>query len=201
MIVIRVELHSAITCKVTEIARMHISNVGGSRQTGHYFARTYRGRSSEQLSRGDVQRRASVKGYPRLRLHVWHLVARALIAMKYVGAAEREQPTQLFDVINGAIPGEHTMKDSFERRRIVQHQFLGRISIVQSDPEGFKNYQNLIQEGYRPRVFVDGVEHREFVTADPDAGLVRTAGHGPGLRSMVELKGSVSIRLERSARP
>jgi hypothetical protein len=108
MIVIRVELHSAITCRVTEIARMHISNVGGSRQTGHYFARTYRGRSREQLSRGDVQRQASVKEYPRLRLHVWHLVARALIAMKYVGAAEREQPTRLFDVINSAIPGEHT---------------------------------------------------------------------------------------------
>jgi len=106
MIVIRVELHSAITRKVTEIARMHISNVGGSRQLGHYHAKTYRGRSSEQLSRCQMQRQGTVRNYPRLKLHVWHLVARALIATGYAGAAELEQPTDLFDVINGAVPGE-----------------------------------------------------------------------------------------------
>jgi hypothetical protein len=106
MIVVRIELHSAITKRVTELARMHICNVGGSRQIGDYFARTYRGRSSEQLSRAIVQRQASVRNYPRLKLHVWHLVARALIAMKYAGAAELEQPTELFDVVNGAVPGE-----------------------------------------------------------------------------------------------
>ena len=108
MIVIRVELHSAVTRKVTEIARMHISNIGGSRQIGHYSARTYRGRSSEQLSRGAVQRQGSIRNYPRLSLHVWHLVARALIAMKYAGGAEREQPSDLFDVVNGAVPGERS---------------------------------------------------------------------------------------------
>ena len=106
MIVIRVELHSTVTRKVTEIARMHISNIGGSRQVGHYSARTYRGRSSEQLSRGELQRQGSVRNYPRLSLHAWHLVARALIAMKYAGDVELEQPTELFDVVNGAVPGE-----------------------------------------------------------------------------------------------
>jgi hypothetical protein len=106
MIVIRVELHSVVTRKVTEIARMHISNIGGSRQVGHYHAKIYRGRSSEQLSHGTVQRQGSIRNYPRLSLHVWHLVARALIAMKYAGAAELEQPTDLFDVVNGAVPGE-----------------------------------------------------------------------------------------------
>jgi hypothetical protein len=108
MIVIRVELHSAVTRKVTEIARMHITNIGGSRQVGHYSARTYRGRSSEQLSRGEVQRQDSIRNYPRLSLHVWHLVARALVAMKYAGGAEIEQRTDLFDVINGAVPGDCT---------------------------------------------------------------------------------------------
>jgi hypothetical protein len=106
MIVIRVELHSAVTRKVTEIARMHIANVGGSRQLGHYHAKTYRGRSSEQLSRGQVQRQGVVRDYPRLRIHVWHLVARALIAMNYTGDGAREQPTDLFDVVNGAAPEE-----------------------------------------------------------------------------------------------
>jgi hypothetical protein len=108
MIVIRVELHSAITRKVTEIARMHISNIGGSRQTGHYHAKTYRGRSSEQLSHGAVQRQGSIRNYPRLSLHVWHLVARALVAMNYAGGAERAQPSDLFDVVNGAVPGERS---------------------------------------------------------------------------------------------
>jgi hypothetical protein len=106
MIVIRVELHSTRTGKATEIARMHISDIGGARQVGQYFARTYGGRSSEQLSRSQVQRQGTIKKYPRLKLHVWHLVARALIVMNYGGAAEREQPTELFDVINGATPGE-----------------------------------------------------------------------------------------------
>ena len=56
MIVIRVELHSTRTGKATEIARMHISDIGGARRSA--------------------------------------------------SAAEREQPTELFDVINGATPGE-----------------------------------------------------------------------------------------------
>jgi hypothetical protein len=106
MIIVRVELHSAITREVSEIARMHISNIGGSRQVGHYHAKTYRGRSSDQLSRGVVQRQGSIRNYPRLKIHVSHHVARALIAMKYAGDVELEQPTELFDVINGAVPGE-----------------------------------------------------------------------------------------------
>ena len=85
------------------------------------------------------------------------------------------------------------MKDAFERRRMMRHHFWGRISILSSDPEGYRNYQNLIQDGYRLRVFVDGVEHREFVIADPTAGLVRT--------SIIELRGNVSIRLERNHSP
>jgi hypothetical protein len=89
------------------------------------------------------------------------------------------------------------MKDAFERRRIVPRHFLGRISIDQSDSEGATNYQNLVLEGYRPRVFVDGVEHREIIMADPNAGLVLTVGPGRGSLSIVELRGNVSIRLER----
>ncbi|WP_025036117.1 hypothetical protein [Bradyrhizobium sp. DOA9] len=96
MIVVRVELHSAITRKVTEIARMHIRNAGGTKDIGNYSAETLRGRSREQLDRGVCQRGGTVLGYPRLRIHVWHLVARALIAMRYAGAAELEQETDLF---------------------------------------------------------------------------------------------------------
>jgi hypothetical protein len=108
MIIVRVELHSAIIRKVTEIARMRITNIGGTRSVGHYNAETLRGRSSEQLSQGVRQRAGVVRDYPRLKIHVWHLVAQALIAMKYAGDAELEQPTDLLDVVNGAVPGQRT---------------------------------------------------------------------------------------------
>lgn len=97
MIVVRVELHSAITRKVTEIARMRIRNAGGTADIGNYSAETLRGRSREQLDRGECQRGGEVKAYPRLRIHVWHLVARALIAMRYAGARELEQDGDLFE--------------------------------------------------------------------------------------------------------
>ncbi|MGY4288866.1 hypothetical protein ACVWXO_008086 [Bradyrhizobium sp. LM2.7] len=95
MIVVRVELHSAITRKVTEIARMHIRNRGGTKELGDYAVDTVRGRSREQLDRGPCVRSAEVNGYPRLRIHVWHLVARALIAMNYAGARELAQEGDL----------------------------------------------------------------------------------------------------------
>lgn len=99
MIVVKVELHSAITRQVTEIARMKIANVGGNRTLGHYFAETCRGRSSVQLDRGVRQRSGSVRDYPRLSIHVWHLIARALIAMKYAGAGALDQPGDLLEVL------------------------------------------------------------------------------------------------------
>jgi hypothetical protein len=85
MIVIRVELHSAVTRKVTEIARMRICNIGGTREHGDYRAETFRGRSAEQLARLIRQRAATISDYPKLRIHVWHLVARALVGMGYAG--------------------------------------------------------------------------------------------------------------------
>jgi hypothetical protein len=108
MIIVRVELHSVITGQVTEIARMGIANTGGNRARGHYFAETYRGRSAKQLAKRERVRAGSVRDYPRLSIHVWHLVARALIAMGYAGAAERAQPTDLLDVIDGSVPGQRT---------------------------------------------------------------------------------------------
>ena len=88
------------------------------------------------------------------------------------------------------------MKDAFERRRVVQRTFLGRISMDESDSVGADNLRNLTRSGYRPRVFLNGIEQRLIVSADPDAGTVRGvfAGGGSGI---LELKGNVSIRLER----
>lgn len=87
MIVVRVELWSAVTGEVSELARMTIDNVGGTRELGDYRARTMRGRSAEALHRamlrGVIQREGKVLRHPRLREHVWNLVGKALCSMGY----------------------------------------------------------------------------------------------------------------------
>lgn len=85
MIVVRVELKSAITGLTTELARMHICNVGGTQTKGDYECTTLFGRSKDELDKGRKQRNGRVVNYPRLSVHVWHLVARALMSMGYAG--------------------------------------------------------------------------------------------------------------------
>lgn len=83
MIIVRVELHSAVSGEITELARMHIANVGGTNTIRDYETSTLRGRSKATLDRGDVQRHSKVIGHPSLALHVWNLVAKALTGMGY----------------------------------------------------------------------------------------------------------------------
>lgn len=90
MIVIRVELWSAINGQRTELARMVIDNIGGTTNLGDYRCRTLRGRSEESLDRAlrtmattGTQREGRVLRHPRLREHVWNLVAKALSGMGY----------------------------------------------------------------------------------------------------------------------
>lgn len=87
MIIVKVELWSAVTHKITEIARMRIANVGGTQQIGDYEAVTFFGRDKRRLDQSMLAdrttRRGTVSGHPRLREHVWHLVAKSLSAMGY----------------------------------------------------------------------------------------------------------------------
>ncbi len=93
MIVIRVELWSAVNGQKTELARMVIDNVGGTNTLGDYRCRTLRGRSREALdnallgactsAQGGTQREGRVTAHPRLREHVWNLVAKSLATMGY----------------------------------------------------------------------------------------------------------------------
>ena len=83
MIVVTVHLASAVTGDVTELARAYIDNTGGTAQLGNYRVRTLRGRSSEAFAKGIVQRTGHVERHPRLREHVWNLVAKALVATGY----------------------------------------------------------------------------------------------------------------------
>ena len=84
MIVVSVQLVSAIhPSRSKELARMTISNVGGDETHGDYDVKTYRGRSKEALDNRIVNRSGSVHNYPRLALHVWHLVYEAMRALNY----------------------------------------------------------------------------------------------------------------------
>jgi hypothetical protein len=86
MIIVSVQLVSAIDGRVEELARMEICNMGtGTSQLGNYSAETLRGRSTEQLNRRTRQRIAYVNGHPRQREHIWNLVAKALKALRYGG--------------------------------------------------------------------------------------------------------------------
>lgn len=85
MIVVRVELHSAITRTVKELARMHICNEATSEdgKKADYSAQTFRGRCAKDLDKRIVQRTSEVKGHRRLSLHVWHLVYKSLREMGF----------------------------------------------------------------------------------------------------------------------
>jgi hypothetical protein len=87
MIIVRVELYSAVTGEVTELARMGIHNIGGSVEKRNYGVMTWRGRSKRALDRAMtsalVTRKGEVKDHPSEAVHIWYLVAKALRACGY----------------------------------------------------------------------------------------------------------------------
>lgn len=86
MIIVKVELHSAITRQVTELARMKICNDGTSPNPnfGNYKAQTFIGRSTEQLNKETPSKMTEINHWPKERLHVWNLICKALRQMGYV---------------------------------------------------------------------------------------------------------------------
>lgn len=83
MIVVSVFLISAIDGSTQELARMHIYNEGGDANLGDYGVEILRGRSTEAFARRQILRRGKVLRHPRLREHVWNLVAKALTGLGY----------------------------------------------------------------------------------------------------------------------
>lgn len=79
MIVVKVELHSAITGKVSEIGRMHIVNNGtGDHRVGNYIVRLMRRGTTHR-----VQKTGSVENHARLSRPVWDLVVKALTSVGF----------------------------------------------------------------------------------------------------------------------
>lgn len=95
MIVVKVELHSANTGAVTELARMHVCNEShlcnqpDPENLGSYGVYVLRGHDKGQLDTSSRNRTFTHTGkfgqYPRKRLHVWNLVLYALVAAGYKG--------------------------------------------------------------------------------------------------------------------
>lgn len=87
MIVVRVELWSAIDGSKTELARMHIANDGRATvqnpRLGDYTGETFVGRTSADLAKGRVSKRGEVRGWRRHDFHIWNLVAAMLENMGY----------------------------------------------------------------------------------------------------------------------
>jgi hypothetical protein len=106
MIVVRVELHSAITGIVTEIARCDIWNVAsGDRDLGDYDCASYIGRSRTALGKRKTNRTGTVRGHARLRDHVLNLVAKALASMNY-GKKSRKPDTDFDLLVHGMRPAD-----------------------------------------------------------------------------------------------
>lgn len=79
MILVKVELHSAQTGKVTEIGRLQIANDrSGSKERGNYLVWIFR-----RGSKARVQRQAQLLDFPRLSAPIWKLLRRALEAAGY----------------------------------------------------------------------------------------------------------------------
>ena len=81
MIVVTIELHSAITHKITHIGRMVINNIGGTDGLGNYDAWVSHDDFVEApLSqfKDHTSRVGRVENYPRRFCNVWHLVLRSL---------------------------------------------------------------------------------------------------------------------------
>lgn len=79
MIVIKVELHSAITKKVTELARMYIANDG----TGSSTFGNYKGQTLRKPLFTSALKHGKVEHYHRQKESVWQLIARMLSDMGY----------------------------------------------------------------------------------------------------------------------
>lgn len=82
MIIVKVELHSAITGKVSLLASMVIANIGGTHKRGNYKVAVANKRDAgdHRATLTRPQRSGSVSDYPRLSYSVWRLVSRAVLS-------------------------------------------------------------------------------------------------------------------------
>ena len=84
MIVVTVELHSAVTRKKSNLSTIIIDNVGGTKARGNYRVRAYRkGYDPYKNPLKGVVREGCVEGHARLAEPVNNLVYKALKSLGY----------------------------------------------------------------------------------------------------------------------
>jgi hypothetical protein len=111
MIVVRVELWSAVTGQRTELARMEIANdETGTAARRNYITRTLFGRSTKALNERRTQRSGRVKDWPSEAVHIWNLISVALTGMGYgdkrapIKPADEPERSTVPDTGNPAAP-------------------------------------------------------------------------------------------------
>lgn len=105
MIIVSVDLHSAIDGRIQQLALMDICNDGrGTMKTGDYMGKTYVGRDAKSLGmRNRVSKAQRVNGFRRLDRHVWNLVAEMLYKMGYGDLHRLAKPEEAVkeDLVSG----------------------------------------------------------------------------------------------------
>jgi hypothetical protein len=94
MLIVTVDLLSALTGKRTNLGTLHIANVGGTRTRGDYEGRAYQKgyQPAVGMQEQGSTRKGQVKGYGRIAEPVWSLVLSMLESMGYRGGRGVEQP-------------------------------------------------------------------------------------------------------------
>ena len=128
MIVVRVELHSAITSRVSTLGVAHIANdCTGNQKVGNYTVAIYKkGVTPQPLQSAGLWRRDRVIGFPRTSLGVWDLLYRALTNV--VGERNRA-------VRNAGPEDASALRTEVERLRRLEKGTRSMIRALDSLPE------------------------------------------------------------------
>lgn len=109
MIVVKIELHSARTGKVSELGRMNITNNGlaSTEKRADYDVEIMRKGTTNK-----VQRRGLVRDYPRQAYTVWELVRRALEAGLSKWPIHPGHPEEFDEEVRGGWLSKSTVPDA-----------------------------------------------------------------------------------------
>lgn len=137
MIVVTIELHSAIDGRREKLGEMLIANDGtsGDTQRGNYDVRVMRkGVWSNGLPGWDrvarsVARFGKVTGYPRLSYNVWRLIARAVLS-----AFPEERPGATADYRKDIETLTARLQRALEEKREAQRQFSNLVAALLTGP-------------------------------------------------------------------
>jgi hypothetical protein len=78
-------------------------------------------------------------------------------------------------------------------------QFHGPVA-RSCDEDGYRNYCNLLLDGFEVRVFLNDAEQIEYTAANPEEGWVQVIPPGNSMSARSILKGFVEIRIRRKSR-